>query len=481
MSTAARVDPLSARHESALQFLCQRINYERTISLPYHTREFKLERMRELLDCLGNPQKNLRVVHVAGTKGKGSATAMISAVLTAAGYRTGAFTSPHLKRVEERLAIDGRICSESEFADLVDQISPAVREMDRIAANRSPAESGPTFFEVVTAMALLYFAQKKTDAAVLEVGLGGRLDSTNVCHPEVAVVTSISLDHTQQLGHTLAAIAREKAGIIKPGVPVVSGVTGEEPRQVIRETCRRLGCPLAELHVDFGFQYDPPSILQQSRQLGHIDFHYPGQNGQSELRRLALGLVGRHQAANAAVSVATLAALGRAGWTIPEQAIRQGLAGVAWPARVEVISRRPAIVVDAAHNLASIEALVEVLNESFGPARRLLIFATTQEKDVRGMLATLVKHFDRIVFTRYLNNPRSVAPEDLRTIAAELCGREYPVCAQPMEAWNLVRSWAMPEDIICVTGSFFIATEMRLQIQSRPLTMERVDVPAAFA
>jgi dihydrofolate synthase/folylpolyglutamate synthase len=480
MSRTVHVDPLLARREAALRFLVQRIDYERTISLPYHTEQIKLSRMRELLQRLGNPQNHLRIVHVAGTKGKGSTTAMVAAALCAAGYRVGAFTSPHLDRVEERLAIDGRPCSAEEFVDLVDRVTPAVLAMDRQAACL-PGEIGPTYFEITTAMALLHFCRKKVDTAVLEVGMGGRLDSTNVCQPAVAVITSISFDHTKQLGNTLEAIAREKAGIIKPGVPVVSGVTTPGPQCVIREVCQQRGCPLVELGTDFSFDYTPPRALEQAPAWGRLDFHYPALNGQAKLPGLALGLVGRHQAANAAIALATLAHLNRMGWTIPEQAMREGLAGVVWPARAEVIARRPVILIDAAHNLASVEALVEVLEESFSPARRLLIFATTQEKDVRGMLGRLLGRFDRIVFTRYLNNPRGVPPEELAAVAKELSGRDYPICARPAEAWDLVRSWAAADDILCVTGSFFIAAEMRLQIQNRPLTIEATAPPATLA
>ncbi len=472
MSSITPCQPLEVRREAALRFLYERIDYERALAVPYSTRDFKLDRMRELLARLGNPQHAVPIIHVAGTKGKGSTTVMIAAALTAAGYRTGAFTSPHLESVEERLAIDGRPCSAEELIELVEQVAPIVREMDRTAAAGSPAESGPTYFEITTALALLRFARHSVGAAVLEVGMGGRLDSTNVCQPQVAVITSISFDHMRQLGNTLAAIAREKAGIIKPGVPVVSGVTDDEPREVIRRTCRQLGCTLAELGVDFDCRYYPPKGLEHTASPGRMDFHYPAMDGLFALDDVSLALPGRHQAANASVAIATLAELSRAGWRIPRAAIRQGLAGVLWPARAEVVARRPTIIVDAAHNLASADALVRLLDESFSARRRLLVFATTQEKDLRGMLNCVLSRFDHVIFTRYLNNPRAVAPEELNDLAEQLTGRRCQICAQPAEAWDAVRGLATEDDLICIAGSFFIAAEMRLHIGSRPFRMD---------
>lgn len=464
--SALPADPHAAPHQAAFDFLHSRVNYERACQFPYQDRDLQLGRMRELLRRLGNPQDRLRIIHVAGTKGKGSTTVMLAAILSAAGYRTGAFTSPHLNRVEERIAVDGRACTTEEFVALVQRVQPAVLAMEREGAN-----AGPTYFEITTAMALLHFVQCQAEVAVLEVGLGGRLDSTNVCRPEVAVITSISLDHTEQLGTTLEAIAREKGGIIKPGIPVISGVTASGPRQVLRDLCRERGCSLRELQQDFDFHYRPPRDLQQGTAHGEVDFRAPTLDGWAELPGLKLGLLGRHQAANAAVALATLATLRQAGWTIPEEAARRGLAEVVWPARVEIVARRPVIVLDAAHNRASIEALLAVLEESFAPARRGLIFATTQGKDLRGMLQGLVGAFDRIVFTRYRNNPRSVPPEELQALARELGGQDHPICASPAEAWAQMSRWAQADDLICITGSFYLAAEIRLQLASDPRRM----------
>jgi dihydrofolate synthase/folylpolyglutamate synthase len=462
--------PLSIRSpEDALKFLNDRVDFERFLNVPYRQREFRLERVRTLLARLGDPQDALPIIHVAGTKGKGSTAAMLGAILNAAGRRTGVFTSPHLHCVEERIALDGRPCSSQEFVGLLARVAPIVEAMDREAAACDPPENGPTYFDITTAMALLYFVEKRVGAAVLEVGLGGRLDSTNVCRPQVAAITSISFDHTDLLGNTLPAIAREKAGIIKPGVPVVSGVQDRQAGQVIRDVCRENGCRLAERGVDFDAGYLPPEHVENGPALGRLDFGYrvPGQ--EHRYRGIGLRLLGRHQADNAAVALAVIAELRTRGWTVPEEAVRRGLAEVQWPARIEVLSRRPVVVIDAAHNRASVEALIGVLNESFSVRQRRLVFASTQGKDLPGMLQLLTREFDSIVFTRYLSNPRAVPPEDLQSVAEGLSGRRYPAYSMPAEAWQALRAMAGPEDLICVTGSFFIAAEIRSLAQEGPV------------
>jgi dihydrofolate synthase / folylpolyglutamate synthase len=439
--------------DPALDFLTSRINFERTWSVSYSQRDFRLDRMRQLLDRLGNPQDELAIVHVAGTKGKGSTAAMIASVLSAAGFRTGLYTSPHLDRVEERLIVGGAISSAAELADLVEHVRPAVAAMDA-----QPADGGsnrPTYFEVITALALVHFARSRVDAAVLEVGLGGRLDSTNVCEPVVSVITSISFDHTQQLGTTLALIAAEKAGIVKFRKPLVSGVVQSEPRDVVTRAAQAHQCPLVQLGIDFEFNYHPPRHLETAPSPGHMDFRYRAFGMAYELGAVALGLTGHHQAANAAVGIATLTEL-----------VRQGLAEVRWPARVEVVRRVPTVVLDSAHNVASIEALVRSLDESFVATRRLLIFATTRDKDARGMLEVLLAKFDDVILTRYWSNPRGMPIEELEALSAELSGRRAHVCADPAAACKLAGQIAGSEHLICITGSFFIAAEMRAAMQA---------------
>lgn len=448
---------MTRRSDSDLDFLNARVDYERSASIPYQDHAFKLDRMRALLDRLGNPQDRLPIVHVAGTKGKGSVSAMVAAVLDKAGIRTGLFTSPHLHGIEERICVSGRPCTPGDMARRLAEVRPVVEALDREAAADGPA----TFFEIVTALALLQFAACDVGAAVLEVGLGGRLDSTNVCTPRVAVITSISFDHNRQLGNTLAEIAREKAGIVKPGRPVVSGVVQHEPREVVRAVCRDREAPLAELERDFHFTYRAPQHLERAPAPGRLDFHYHGPHGRRDCAGLALALAGRHQAANAAVALAALEELRAQGFSLPAEAVAAALAELSWPARIEVLGRRPAIVVDAAHNVASAEALVESLGESFSVRRRRLLFATTRDKDLAGMLAVLLPRFDEVVFTQYANNPRAVRAAEIAAAAAALTGRTYPFQPDALAAWAELRQRTAPEDLLCATGSFYLAGEIR--------------------
>ena len=448
---------------AAVDFLYGRIDYERALSVPYRTQEFKLGRMRRLLSLIGNPEQGMNIVHVAGTKGKGSTASLLSGVLVAAGFQVGLFTSPHLNRVEQRMAIDGHPCTAGELVELVEQLRPVVATMDRETALENAKtgddrDTGPTYFEITTAMGLLHFARRGVDVAVLEVGLGGRLDSTNVCRPMVSVITSISLDHTRQLGDNLAAIAREKAGIVKPGVPVVSGVTDAEPRDVIREVCRRQNATLVEMDRDFSFRYLSPNG-RQDRGLDYTSeaYRYHG---------LRLGLIGRHQASNAAVALAVIDRLRQRGWKIPDDAVREGLAKTRCPGRVEVLGRRPLVVVDTAHNRASVEALLESLDEFHKGGRRLLLFATTQEKDIEGMLAALRGRFNRVIFTQYQENPRGVCPEDLAGLWAKIGGEPCDIRQSPADAWQAALRWAAADDLICVAGSFYIVSELRPRIKN---------------
>jgi dihydrofolate synthase/folylpolyglutamate synthase len=335
---------------------------------------------------------------------------------------------------------------------------------------------GATYFEITTALAFLHFVALKVDAAVVEVGLGGRLDSTNVVCPRLSVITSISFDHMKQLGSTLAEIASEKAGIIKPGVPVVSGVTSAEARRAIEEVRRRQSAPLRELGEDFDYLYRPPHDADAAAVHGEMDFDARGLSrfaksaeqigtvpleGHWSFQKLQLALLGRHQAANAAVALAALHELRRQGWIVPEAAVRQGLQEVRLPARVEVLARQPTVVLDAAHNLASIASLLETLDESFSSRRRLLIFATTQDKQVREMLELLLPRFERVLLTRYTNNPRGVPVEELDRLAREIPGTPCEVFRVPAEAWRRACELATPEHLVCIAGSFFLAAELR--------------------
>lgn len=457
---------LPAARDAAQEFLLARINYENFATVPYREREFRLDRMRELLDRLGNPDRRLPIVHVAGTKGKGSTSAMIAGMLSAAGRRVGVFSSPHLARIEERMALADGPCSAEQFVELVELIRPAVEAMD--AGEVDPIRR-LTYFEITTAMALLFFARQQVDWAVLEVGLGGRLDSTNVVEPRVAVITSISYDHVRQLGPTLSSIAREKAGIIKPGVPVVSGVLGDEPQSVIDMVSRERNSELWQLGRDFDFEYLPARRLEESPHHGRLNWWLQKSTVQRELHDVELGMLGQHQAANAAVALATLTVLESAGCRFAEQPLRAGLASAVCPARVEVLSRRPTVVLDASHNGASVAALLRTLDESFSAGRRRLVFATSRDKDVAAMLALLVPAFDDVIFTRYTSNPRGMPPEELLAMAQGLSTTPCRTLPDIATAWQELKRRTEPADLICLTGSFFAAAEWRDAVLSHPM------------
>jgi dihydrofolate synthase/folylpolyglutamate synthase len=446
-----------------------RINHERVAVLPYGERHLKLDRMRTLLHRLGNPDAGVPIIHVAGTKGKGSASALIGSILHAAGYDVGVFSSPHLENLEERFSVNGRACSADELASLVDRIRPAVDQMDQAAHAAADPSQQPTFFEITTAIALMYFADRRVDAVVLEVGLGGRLDSTNVCQPAVTVITSISLDHTKQLGDTTAKIAAEKGGIIKPGVPLVLGAVDAAAHDVLTRMARHHGARVIQAGRDYEIAYRPPHEVDDHAAAGELDFLSHAEDQPLDLRGAALRLLGKHQAANAGVALAAILELRRQGWFISTDAIRIGLAEAALPGRIEVVARRPTVVIDVSHNVASVEPLVDCLRESFAPRERILIFAASRDKDVRGMFRVLLPHFQRVIVTEYQENPRALPVEQLAAWcreewaqAARPSGdRRLDACKRPIDAWQLAQQNVRADQLICITGSFFIAAELR--------------------
>jgi dihydrofolate synthase/folylpolyglutamate synthase len=452
------LDRSAMRHEyhEHLDYLYGRLNYE-WLGMPKACGELRLRRMRRLLRKLGDPHLALRVIHVAGTKGKGSTAAMLAAALSASGVRTGLYCSPHLHRLEERYTIDGTSTSPSELVALVDDVRDADDQLERDDSRHG--HRGSTFFELTTAMGLLYFARRKVGAVVLEVGMGGRLDSTNVVHPALSIITSISFDHTRQLGNTLASIATEKAGILKRLRPAISGVRAPEPRQAIRRVACQRRSTLRELDTDFWYEAIPPEPPLVRPTTGFVE---PG-TWRTDWGRIRLPLLGSHQAHNAAVALAGLDLLAE---THPDLAVSRqdvvaGFAALKWPARVEVLGQNPWLVIDGAHNVASVAALVETLHTCFPPARRTLIFGTSRDKDFKGQLEALLPHFDTVIATRYVENPRSVAPETIVAAVSELNGQSIPIAADPAEALEVARRLTPSGGLICVTGSLFLAAEAR--------------------
>jgi len=407
------------RYSDALRFLNTFTDYERMAST-YAPGDYNLDRMRRLLSALGNPERAFLSLHIAGTKGKGSTAHMAEAILREAGYRTGLYTSPHLVDMRERIRLDGVPVSEGDFTWAMAMMEPELRRLR------------PTYFETMTAAAFLIFARRKVDYAVVEVGLGGRLDATNVLLPAACAITTIDYDHMDKLGHTLREIAGEKAGILKPGVPAVSSPQAPEARKVL----------LA--------RGDPFFPRFQVRSRGDVlRFTVEGMGG----RRygLALPVLGEHQAANAATAIALVE---RSGARCLPEVVRRALAKVRLPGRVEVLGRRPWLIVDAAHNPVSARALAGALRGV--PRRRtILVFGASADKDYGGMLRTLLPGTDLAIFTRAMN-PRAAAPSDLLRRAS---GFAALAAGSVARALGMARKAAGPQDAIVVTGSFYVAGE----------------------
>jgi dihydrofolate synthase/folylpolyglutamate synthase len=437
-------------YEEASQFWFGRVNYEQKSP---RVGDFKLDRMRHLLAVLGDPHERLRIVHVAGSKGKGSTAAMLASILQHQGFRVGLFTSPHLVAVEERIQVDREPIGKNELAALLSDIR---------AATPGPMMDELTFFEIGTALGFLHFVRSNVEFAIVEVGLGGRFDSTNVCDPLVAVITSISHDHTQILGDTLGQIAFEKAGIVKPGRPTISGVRHPEARAVIERVCGERGSPLKQLDVDFRYAYEPALIA------GNLD-RLPIMQPTTWRRRwpeMYVGLIGEHQARNAAVAIAVVEEMIEHGVSIQERSLADGLARVHWPARLEIMSRRPMVLLDCAHNVASAKALAQALTESFpldgeSSARRHLIFGGNRDKDLAGMLRVLAPLFERVYLTGFKGSARCLPPQQLMELAPP---DKSIVCNDSTEAWTRAKADARPSDLICVAGSVFLAGELRTVI-----------------
>lgn len=425
-------------YDQAIEYLESFINYEK-LAAPYDPRKWKLERMHRLLSAVGDPHHDLRFIHIAGTKGKGSTAAMIASILRAAGFKVGLYTSPHLISFRERIRINGEMISEDQVCDLVTQIKPYVDELKKYEDQFGVL----SFFDVYTTLGILFFWTEKVDFAVLEVGMGGRLDATNVVQPLVSVITQISYDHTISLGNTIESIATEKAGIIKDNGYVVTSPQVPEAMEIIRNTCAGKKARLFEVGVDIHFRKDDGS------------FSVSGIFG--EYGNLLIPLIGDHQLVNAATAVGALELLRFHDFTIMAENMRAGFEKVKWPARVEVISRNPTIVVDVAHNEASAKALRDTIESNFSYEKLILVMGISQHKDIKGIGRQICSIADKVILTK-VNNPRALEPEDMKAELADLC--EDAIITQDVpSALEKARSIAGPTDLICIMGSVYLAGE----------------------
>ncbi len=427
--------------DEALAPLARFANYEINRSVIYAPGTFELARMADLLARLGDPQRVYPTIHIAGSKGKGSTAAMSAAMLAAAGYRTGLYISPHLHSFGERMQVNGRPITPVELAGLVDEALP-----------HAEAVPGITWFEVITALAFLYFARQAVDVAVIEVGLGGRLDATNVILPLVSVITSLSYEHTAWLGNTLAQIAFEKAGIIKPHVPAVCAPQPAEALAVIERVCVERAAPLLLVGRDWLYRAGPIHPAGQAFEVAVA----PSSESEPAWRRFDLALLGRHQIINAVCALAAVAQTTRAGLPVSAEAQAAGLAAVRWPGRGEVLASEPLVVTDGAHNGDSARKLVEMLAEWFPGRRWTFVVGTLTDKDHAAILAELIPCADRLILTR----SRSSRATDLALLAgvAAQLGRAATLADSVAEALGVALAAA---DAICLTGSLSIAAEAR--------------------
>lgn len=441
-----------AEYRACLDFLFGRLNYERVGMPRKGAGDLRLGRMRRFLRELGDPQEAFQIVHVAGTKGKGSTSAMIAAALSASGRKTGLFCSPHLERLEERFVLDGQAATPDELIELTRAVRPTVERLDN-ESRRPPL----TFFEITAAMGLIHFLRREAEIVVLEVGMGGRLDSTNSVRPILSLITSISLDHTRQLGTTLEAIAREKAGIIKRGRPSLSGVRDADARRSIDRAARKVGSLLRTIDDDYQYEYLPPERPLTRPAPGRVRVR----TWRTDWGEFELPLLGPHQAQNAALALASLDALAEQGIVVEADDVRLGFANLRWPARVEVFGDGPWLVIDGAHNVASAEALAETLRVCFPETPRTLVFGTSRDKDLAGQLRALLPLFDKVVAARYVLNPRAVDPEEIARCARSLGCADLGVAPHPEAALALAFEPRFANPLVCLTGSLFLAAEAR--------------------
>jgi dihydrofolate synthase/folylpolyglutamate synthase len=436
-------------YEQALGYLNSLIDFEKLGATYFGRDRFQLATVRALLSAVGDPQQALRIVHIAGTKGKGSTAAILDSILRAAGQRVALFTQPHLVDVRERTLVDGRPISEAEFAVAVNRVRPHAERL-----NAQPDADPVTFYEAHLVAALLAFAQREAQIAIMETGLGGRLDATNALQPVATAITRVDYDHTDILGDRLEDIAGEKAGILKTGVPCIFAPQTPEVTAILEAQAAAVGAPVAPF----------PAVVEHDGGLLEV-------RGQRTYEGLRLALPGRHQRENAALSVGLAELLDPSGAWVTEEAVRSGLADVRWPGRLQVLDGEPTIVLDVAHNAVSSQVLRQGLEDLRAQrpvgGRLLLVVGIAKDKDVPGFVQTLAPIADRVICTQ-ARSPRAAAPEAVAESARAL-GAEVVCRPTVAEALEEARRVARPEDVICVTGSFHVVGEAMQALGIDPL------------
>jgi dihydrofolate synthase / folylpolyglutamate synthase len=446
--------PAIKNYQSALKYIHEQVNFERMRKIRIRPEMFQLDRMRALCEALGNPQDQVRTVHIVGTKGKGSTVAMLSASLQECGYVVGAYTSPHLTDIRERICINNSLITHADFTELTKRVAAAAATLGE--------HKGVSFFEILTAMAFCYFADQAVDIAIIEAGLGGRLDSTNVITPVVTAVTSISKDHTHILGEELTSIATEKAGVFKPGVPVVAIQQEAEVDQVFRTHAEEVGTTFEVC----GKEIDYSARFETSADLGaHTRVCITTDT--SRFEHLPCPLQGEHQALNCGLALAILDKLRTRGFEMDDNDVIRGLVKTELSGRMEMVWTDPRVLIDGAHNASAIKALIRGVGAHISYDSLVMIFGCAEDKDVTEMLKCISLGADKIIFVRAKTNPRSLPAEDLQRLFAQISGKMTQTADTVQEAVNLAARAVSREDLICVTGSFYLAGEAKKHLVQR--------------
>ena len=429
----------------------ERTDYEKEKRLRYNVSTFNLARMRKLLSLLGNPHSKIRTVHIAGTKGKGSTATMLARMLEANGYSVGLYTSPHVVNLHERITVNSDMISRSEMRELLNRVYTPVEKLSKTDA--------PTFFEIMTAAAFMHFVDKAVDIAVIETGLGGRLDSTNVIKPQVVGITSLSIDHQHQLGDSIGSIAEEKAGVFKRGVPVITVQQDPAAMRVLKSQAIAAEAPFSVTGNDIDFSHR----FETSREHGphtRICLTTPT----SKFEHFRVPLHGKHQAINCGLALAMLDKLKAVGYEIDNEKTSLGLSRVSLAGRMEMICQDPRIMIDGAHNAASIQALIHAIGQNIPYDSMVVIFGCNSDKDVRGMLERLQYGADKVIFTRS-NSAKAVPPDELAEMYTEICGKMCQTASSLGQALQLAKSAVSKEDLICITGSFYLIGQAKVRFQ----------------
>ncbi|MBT5366148.1 MAG: bifunctional folylpolyglutamate synthase/dihydrofolate synthase [Phycisphaerae bacterium] len=431
---------------SAVKYLLEQTDFERMRVVQYDETTFKLDRMRTLLAAIGNPQEKVPMVHIAGTVGKGSTVAMLSSMLRGNGYTVGEYTSPHLIDIRERVVVNGEMIKEETFTTILKEIVKAATKN----------KLTPTFFELITAVAFKQFAEQAIDIAIIETGLGGRLDSTNVITPLITLITKIDLDHTNILGTTVEEIAREKAGIFKSSVPAISAHQTPEVIEILKSCAEETKTEIKVIanDIEFSARFGGGADGKQHTRICVV-------TEESQYMHIPVPLFGEHQATNCALAISAIDKLKHFGFTFEDLTLYNSLAETKIAGRMETVWDRPKIIVDGAHNPTALQTLIKSIGAHIPYDSMVCVFGCCQDKDVNGMLNKIALGADKIIFTKAKGNPRAAEPKILQKLFAEISGKMTQIADTLPEALEIAAQAASREDLICVTGSFYLVGDTK--------------------